>query len=1337
MSPFAHFIVRTATTAILLGALTHPCVATAAIFNVTNGNNSGTGSLRAAIEAANADNSATVDNPHFIAFSGVGTVTLSATLPTIVQPTLINVSLFGSPNPAVTLRATSLVSGNALTFAPASAGSYVQSLIVRCTSPVPCFSGRGIQITGDAGLAPTTLDLVTVDGVGGTGIYIGSAQVHVDRSVVVRAGRNTSGIDRHGIECAGSFSRLTLTRSRIGLDADGNAAGNRFDGVHVKSGCLGSTIGGSITQGNWISANERDGVVFNNSGSSTQVRGNIIGLNIAGTQARANGRYGVLVHRSTGVTIGGTDEQHRNVISGNLVTNVRIDSNDGNQASATLQRNTIGPRGDGLPLTAGEMGNTAGISVLGRATATIGGTTHGNLIAYNGSHGITLGTITVTPGGSMPGRAQISRNSIHDNLGQGIADSTPPIPVPVITSLTGNSLIGGHVPAAPLGGTVEFFVDDWDQGRLYVGATTTESVSADGAMFATAINLGAHVGKRLTATHRMPASAGTLANWTGRFSAPQPIGNFILSVELGSAQSGERVESTPFNISCPGFCSAGYNSGSVVLNAFPNANRQVTWSDACSGSGNCTVTMTQPRNVIASFGPAQRSLAVSKVGQGTVISSPSGINCGSTCSTTFNHGTSVTLTATPTSNWAFSGWSGACTGSGTCTVSMTQARNVTATFTPIMRTLAVTINGQGSAVSNPAGIDCGSVCNGQFQQGTSVALNLTPAPGWRIASTSGCTLTGNTCSLVVSSDVTVTIGFAPLRSVNVTQVGQGTVVSTPSGIDCGNTCSAGFDDGAVVTLTATPAPNWAFSGWSGDCNGFSCTLIMNADRNVTATFVPVQRTLRVFFNGGQGTATSQPAGIDCVADCEANFDHGTVVQVNVVPAAGLQFSHWSGDCKGSGACSVTMDHERNVSANFIPAPITHVLTVTRSDHGTVTSNPTGIDCGAICSTSFAQDTVVVLMPTPAPGWQFSSWSGHCAGSGACSVTMSQAREVHASFTELPPQQFTLTVARTGQGTITSSPAGINCGAACSAAFADGTSVTLTPTPATGWQFSHWSGGCAGSGTCVVSMTQARDVTATFTELPLTTHLLTVTRDGQGSMSSDPAGIDCGATCSATFVQDTAVTLSATPAAGWQLSHWSGACAGSGICVVSMTQARTVTATFTQIPPQQFLLSVARVGQGNVTSSPAGIDCGATCSASFASGTQVTLTPIPATGWQFSHWSGECAGNGICTVNMLQTQSVTATFIELPPSNFALQVSKQGQGTAISTPAGIDCGDTCGAVFASGTSVTLTATPATGWVFGGWSGGCVGEEACVVTMSQNRNVTATFLPVHIFSAGFEP
>ena len=150
---------------------------------------------------------------------------------------------------------------------------------------------------------------------------------------------------------------------------------------------------------------------------------------------------------------------------------------------------------------------------------------------------------------------------------------------------------------------------------------------------------------------------------------------------------------------------------------------------------------------------------------------------------------------------------------------------------------------------------------------------------------------------------------------------------------------------------------------------------------------------------------------------------------------------------------------------------------------------------------------------------------------------------------------TLTVARTGSGAV--SGEGISCGSDCSETYPDGTGVTLTAVPATGWTFTGWSGGCSGTGTCTVTMTEAVDVTATFT---LQQHTLSVVGTGQGVVTGP--GINCGADCSETYSYGTMVTLTAAPQPGWTFTGWSGACTGTGSCMVTMTQSRQVMATFT-------------------------------------------------------------------------------------------------------------------------------------------------------------------------------
>jgi uncharacterized repeat protein (TIGR02543 family) len=244
-----------------------------------------------------------------------------------------------------------------------------------------------------------------------------------------------------------------------------------------------------------------------------------------------------------------------------------------------------------------------------------------------------------------------------------------------------------------------------------------------------------------------------------------------------------------------------------------------------------------------------------------------------------------------------------------------------------------------------------------------------------------------------------------------------------------------------------------------------------------------------------------------------------------------------------------------------------------------------------------------------------------------------------------------------------------------------------------------------------------------------TFALTVTKVGTGAGTVTGGGINCGTVCSVNVNSGNSVTLTAAAASGSTFAGWTGACTNTtGTCTVSMTQARSVTATFNS-QATTFALNVTKNGTGSGTVAGGPINCGATCSANIASAspaTQVTLTATPASGSTFAGWSGACTNvTGTCTVTMSAARSVTATFNS--SSSFALSITKMGTGTGTvtSSPSGINCGSACNANYSTGTSVTLSQSAATGSTFAGWSGSCTGTGSCVLAMTQSRNVTATF------------
>ena len=320
--------------------------------------------------------------------------------------------------------------------------------------------------------------------------------------------------------------------------------------------------------------------------------------------------------------------------------------------------------------------------------------------------------------------------------------------------------------------------------------------------------------------------------------------------------------------------------------------------------------------------------------------------------------------------------------------------------------------------------------------------------------------------------------------------GLGDINCTIDGANDSGACSSDFLSGTQVTLTANPSTGSTFDGWSdGGCSGTgACSVTMDQAHTVTATFTldkPINHTLSVNKPGtGSGVVTSSPSGISCGADCTHDYVAGTTVTLTADPTAGSAFVGWSGaGCSGTGNCTVTMDQARTVTADFAFIPLECPITVDLAGDGsgTVSSSPTGINCGTDCFEGFICGTTVTLTALPFNNSIFSGWSGGgCSGTGPCTVTLGLPQTVTATFT-LIRHTLDVTKSGAGSGVVTSSPSGINCGTVCSQDYITGTEITLSADPTGGSTFTGWSGGgCSGTGTCTVIMSQDYNVSADFT-----------------------------------------------------------------------------------------------------------------------------------------------------------------------------------------------------------------------------------------------------------------
>lgn len=333
----------------------------------------------------------------------------------------------------------------------------------------------------------------------------------------------------------------------------------------------------------------------------------------------------------------------------------------------------------------------------------------------------------------------------------------------------------------------------------------------------------------------------------------------------------------------------------------------------------------------------------------------------------------------------------------------------------------------------------------------------------------------------------------------------------------------------VNTLTVDPTNSQIiYAGtqggiWKAVVNSPTYQLSLTAVgcRGVTVDFGTIS------WNGTNGTAT---------------YREGNLISLttSVDTCSDKVFSAWSGDCSGTGPCSVKMNSAKNVAATFVLAPVNGVC---GSDNGKILDAPPV----NLCSAGEAS-------PLTGAG----PWSWSCSGLYGGTLAICSANNL--------TYQLSTTKAGTGNGTITSNVAGISCGSACQKEFNPGTQVILTAKPDANSVFTGWSGSCTGtSPTCTLEMETNRNTTAHF---DLNYYKLSITKTGTGGgyFISSPPGLTCTSNaCSGTFLQSTTVTVTADSDPVSVFKGWSGTCTGMGNCQITMSSDIAIQCSFDQEP----------------------------------------------------------------------------------------------------------------------------------------------------------------------------
>ncbi len=533
-----------------------------------------------------------------------------------------------------------------------------------------------------------------------------------------------------------------------------------------------------------------------------------------------------------------------------------------------------------------------------------------------------------------------------------------------------------------------------------------------------------------------------------------------------------------------------------------------------------------------------------------------------------------------------------------------------------------------------------------------------------------------------SSEDIFTVNLPPF-DLTTSVIGAGSISISPG--------SGSYMTPTDVAISAIPDSGYIFSAWTGDLSGTvnPDTIRMDDDKVVTAIFieyegeqVSYQETVTGSSSGSSTVSTDSALTRINDALYLAAITSKSPETVSMVSGLGLSWTLLKSQCSGRNHTAVeiwqaqgTPSADGIVTATFADAPGNAVIAVTRyawvdplNPIGNIISGNTngedglcsgGVDSNAYAFPIAATDSGAVIYGAAALRNRF-----HSPGSG------------YTERIEL------------AQGT---------GGSAATLAVQD----YLSPTP----DSLTFNGDISGNVDWAVAALEIRPGTA-GAGLPL--YSVNTSVSGEGSVSNTPSN--------SLYYQGTTVQLTASPAANYQFSHWSGDTSSTTNPIsIPVNGDRNLIANFTNLP--QYTMTVSTVDSGSVLLNPSG--------GTYFSGSSVVLTAEPDSNYQFLSWTGDLTGSeNPDTVIVDSNIAITANFAELPQYNLTTSISAGNGSIHMDPPGGI---------YYSGTSVVLTAQPDSGYEFQDWTGDLSGSNISdTLIIDANKSVSANFQELPIYS-----